>query len=725
MPKRLLCFLLLTTVACGTKARITDLNARLNLAQKQADTELLQFGTPQAEKHLSIGWSNPEKGEHGRLRWMTEDAASFSWEHATTASTMLHLRLNAPRSSPLELECNHREIWIQTIEPNESQYSIPLPSGVREVMLKKASGDRIGIYSAIITPSPKASPIPKTREYPLIGTLSVRNKSYPAWLSETGGTISFYQELSSSDAIEFGYYFASKTSDDSATFRILITPDGNSVKTVFENQMHSTGARFVHISMNEYVPAGHATPCKIQFQIMRDSAFGPATVAWLQPSIVGKPIKSNEEEPEIAKQMRDAARNSNIVFILLDAAAAKHFGCYGDRHGTTPVIDQLAKEGVLFQKAYTNAVYTLASTTTLFTGQIPAHHGILTHKNRLEPAAITLAETLRGSGFDTAAFLANGNASDIFGLMQGFTTVDDVFRKKDYVGWGQDLTDSFLGWLPRNNARRFFAYLHYREPHQPYNPPEQWIDSFVDPHYQGSIGRTFDSRISIDTNAQGLSDEDHRQILNLYEANLAYADFQVGRVLQALKNSGVYHNTIIVVSADHGEAFWEHGYQGHNRQLYEESARIPLIIKFPAGSGLSGKRIASVYQIADLYPSMIDLLNLPAPRARLDGESFLTTLTQPSTNPRIITIRSTRASTSAIVRGDYKLILSPQGMELYNLRKDPLERRNLIQDRPVIAGYLLQFLMEINESTGVKAKSESAVLDQETRENLRALGYLN
>jgi arylsulfatase A-like enzyme len=388
-------------------------------------------------------------------------------------------------------------------------------------------------------------------------------------------------------------------------------------------------------------------------------------------------------------------------------------------------VDGLAAQGVQFLRAYTNAVYTLASTTTLLTGQLPHQHRILTHQNKLPGRAVTLPEVMQRAGYETAVFLANGNASGSFGLTQGFKTVREVFREKEYTGRGEEITRAFSKWLEQNHNRKFFVYLHYREPHDPFKPPEEWIQKFANPTYSGKLSQIFD-QLRIRGFGDELSEEDREHVRNLYDANLAYADGQVGEVLKSLRSVGKEQRTIVIVTSDHGESFWEHGYLGHNRQLYEESVKVPLIIKFPDNAKISNRKLSFPVQSADLYASLIDLLGMSKRGISANGTSFVPYLTgSNSANPKIV-VHSTSRLVTALVLDQHKFIRNEKYKdELYNLQKDPHEQENLINREFVRAGYLRKILlMELASKKAKEQEIETPQLDEAVRENLKALGYV-
>ncbi len=708
-----------------SKYESIDLTGKLRFTERVSDTTVLLFGTPRVEDNLISGWSAPDIGPSGKFRWATSNSASFTWEPVPGSKPYLHLRFHSTGLASFELFSGGQFVSRVPVESGQQHTLVPLPSGSREATIKMMHQTSLGVYVAVITPSRYVPEYRKPKDFPFVDKLKLRNKSYPSWFCETGGTISFYDYFNPEDDLEFGIFFSPSDpdEDDFADFTVTLRSEKGPDRKLFEKKVTKRIAEFFKIPLALPVTGGRG-PAMLEFRIARNTAFGRGQAGWVQPRLrrIRRASEPAKESPDAAA-VRRSARNAGVVLIVLDAASAGHFGCYGYAGNTTPVVDRLASEGVLFRRAYTNAAYTLASTATLFTGQFPHRHGILQHRNKLPGSAVTLAETLRSAGYDTAAFLANGNASGIFGLAQGFNTVRDVFRDRNYIGWGEDVTESFVKWLGERREKKFFAYLHYREPHDPYNPPEEWIHRFADPSYDGSIGESFESRIRIDTNSPELTSADRKRVKGLYDSNLAYADHQVGRIIRELKASGMFDSTIIIVTSDHGEAFWEHGYQGHNQQLYEESVRIPFVLKLP-GKKWNGKIVDSTVQTADVVPFLLDVLGLPD-TGNIDGRSFLSAIDSPGPDLRPVIVYSTKQQVTSMLLGSMKYIRNSTTDEFYDLKKDPAESFNSIETNLIRAGYLAQKLRESAEPVKQKReKGELPVLDEAARENLKALGYI-
>jgi arylsulfatase A-like enzyme len=716
------CVLLISLYLLSCNSRKTvDLLNELPFSEKKSDTEVLLFATPKASEFLSF-WSEPQRQNGGKLRWTTGPESRISWNLSLPKPAFLHLRLRALDAFPVDFYTGNNLISRLNVAPNSDKAALMLPEKTTHVRLGLLSDKKIGVYSAIITPSRSVAEFRKPKEFPVPENLRVKGKLRKAAFCETGGSLSFFETISPDSVLEFGYYFVpsqSQSGNERATFSIHITGTDEKARKIFEKSGEQ------EILENKRIPLGFAKSgiYKLEFRLTRDTAFGSMETAWIEPRLHSPSIIRNKLDKQ--NDLTEALKDSNVVLIVLDAAAQKHFGCYGYERDTTPAVDRLAAQGAQFLRAYTNAVYTLASTATLLTGQTPHQHGILTHRNKLPATAVTLPEVLQRAGYETAVFLANGNASGSFGLTQGFKTVREVFREQEYTGRGEEITRAFSKWLETHHSRKFFAYLHYREPHDPFKPPEEWIKKFANPSYSGKLNQIFD-HTRIRALSSELSEADREHVRALYDANLAYADSQVNEILKSLRSVGKDQRTIVIVTADHGESFWEHGYLGHNRQLYEESAKIPLIIKFPDNASISNVKFSFPVQSADLYASLIDLLGLSKRGIHINGTSFVQYLRGGNPDVPEIVIHSTSRFVTALVLGDYKYIRNEKGKdELYNLKKDPFERENLIDREVVRAGYLRKvLLMELDSKQRECPKMETPQLDEAVRENLKALGYV-
>ncbi|MCX8159979.1 MAG: sulfatase-like hydrolase/transferase [Candidatus Saccharicenans sp.] len=408
----------------------------------------------------------------------------------------------------------------------------------------------------------------------------------------------------------------------------------------------------------------------------------------------------------VIKQKSGAGRtlsetgNWNVLLITLDTTRADRLGCYGYRGGSTPSLDELAAAGTRFQNAYCQVPLTLPSHASILTGLNPCRHGLHNNGNyALLPEFHTLAEILKERGFRTAAVVASFSVDSRFGLDQGFDTYDDSFEpgqaNKSYNAErpADRIYETFSRWLEKNYGSRFFAWVHFFDPHFPYNPPPEFA-------------RKFQS--------------------DLYDGEVAFMDRYVGRVIELLKIYGCYDRTLIIIAGDHGEAFGEKVEQGHGLFLYEMSVRVPFIV---VGPGLpSGQVINRPVRLVDILPTVADLLGIKQ-QFEVDGQSLKPLLLGRKLKPVDIYLESFFPRENygwsellGIISGDWKYIQAPKP-ELYNLQTDPNENINLYADGNRTAARLRSRLEEmIRAASGLAAAGRKMTPTEQER--LRSLGYL-
>jgi arylsulfatase A-like enzyme len=441
-------------------------------------------------------------------------------------------------------------------------------------------------------------------------------------------------------------------------------------------------------------------------------------------------LSSGEEEPVEQSRLADV---HNVLTIVLDGAAALRMGPYGYTRSTTPEIDRLASESVVFDRAMTQAVYTVASIGSVLTGQYPERHQSVSFADRLPATAVTLPGLLSQAGILTAGFSGNAVVSATFGLDRGFDEFYPVRELEGYTGHGDSVLRAFSNWLENGGERRFFAYIHFREPHFPYNPPPPYDTRFEPPQpfpegiVEWQVVESFNRAAG---RGEEVPAEVVRRIQGLYDGNMAYVDNLVGQMLTKLEESGLHGNTTVILTADHGEALFEHGYIGHNTQLYEESIRVPLIVKVP---GVAPGRVSDVVELIDLAPTVLELMGLddPAALADMQGRSLAPLLQGISVEGRLAFSRTLWSKPRYSARdGRFKLIWDSRAdtVELYDLMDDPRETANLVSQRSVVAGFLRQQLYQwLRQQEHLRAGApapESVVLEEDLMRQLDALGYV-
>ena len=471
------------------------------------------------------------------------------------------------------------------------------------------------------------------------------------------------------------------------------------------------------------------------------------TISGLRPSRPRdrqEPARFTRPTPEV-EPLRTAVAKTNLIICVIDAARADHVGYYGYPRNTTPNLDALAKQSFVFREHFSQYASTKPSTASLFTGQHADTH--LAYGSRpLAAGTFTIARGLEAAGFRTAMFSSNPNAAPGTGLGLDFQEVCDQRDVEPLVGkWDkltlpQPLLTLFEQWLQRHRRDRFFAYLHLDPPHQPYLQPRWMTDLFAGGRPPNFAKGPFEFPVG---DRKVLATTQHPPLpewINLYDANLRFADWAVGRLTQLLEGAGVLDRTVLIITSDHGEAFGEHGYLWHERGVYDELVQIPLLIRLPGGSRRAD--IAGLTQTTDLLPTIFDLYEIAYPAENIQGISLLPVMAGLSSQAHEhIISRSDGDPPSYLVRTkDWSLILWGNGKwrALYDLNADPGQRRNVIAEQPDVAnrmsGQFRQFAhtqrRPLAEFTDPQAKpvpisgTGDMTVSRRDRQRLRALGYL-
>ena len=499
--------------------------------------------------------------------------------------------------------------------------------------------------------------------------------------------------------------------------------------------------------------------------------------------------KKDGNRPEERAEKNDFVKKPNVVLITMDTVRADHLSCYGYRRQTSPNVDNLSREGVIFKNTYATTSWTLPSHASIFTGLYPSRHGadhksdtpqdidsmdknvnywnklVLSNFTKLSNAHHTLAEILKDEGYKTAGIIGGIFCTSIFGLEQGFDyyddeipsfnikffvvyqatdlffSLDDIFAQRGYLGKriAVHLNDSACTWLEKNSEHPFFLFINYMDAHTPYLPPPPYERYFANIPKEIITSRNpkFDAsyitaeRVFMDSvmnNNHPVTPEGMELIVSQYDGGIRYLDYCLGLLFDKLKALNVYDNTLIIVTSDHGEAFGEHHQMEHGRTLYEEGLRVPLIIKYPAVNKQPGV-VEHRVSLVDLMPTILAQLHYPVP-SEIDGKPI-----EEATNNILAELKLTAFETrtknprdlKAIYQGKDKYIWSSNGAhELYDITKDPREEENLIVKLPHIAEAMQAALQRwLASFTPPNIRADKVKIDSATLEKLRALGYVN
>ncbi len=425
-------------------------------------------------------------------------------------------------------------------------------------------------------------------------------------------------------------------------------------------------------------------------------------------------------------------RLDNVVIIVIDTLRQDHLGLYDYERNTSPNMDRLGREGA-FADGVSPTSWTKPATASLLSGLHPLRHQAVNFDDRLTERVVTMAEVLRAHGHTTLGFSANGWVNPKFGLDQGFDTFVMVQRKP---GPGPTIAEELnKRVLPRlqDLMEPYFLYIHYVDPHAPYDPPIAW-DS-------GPLGEGLSKWCPLDDSILHAGSRNPRPeemmsaAIDLYDGEIRYVDREISVVLGRLEELGLMESTLTIVTSDHGEEFEDHLRIGHGRTLYEEVTRVPLIFHAP-GIIPAGTSLGSV-NLIDVAPTVLEILGVQPTRAddfETDGISVAASLLDGvpfSQKDHLLHLDNQNKSSLGLLRGDHKLILEQRtmyGKRLFDVEKDPGERENLFakSDFLDISAEMSDGLAdEYNRLSSVSFSGQSTIIDSKTRASLRAMGYID
>ncbi len=403
-------------------------------------------------------------------------------------------------------------------------------------------------------------------------------------------------------------------------------------------------------------------------------------------------------------------KSPNIILITLDTTRADRMGFLGSKRGLTPNLDALAKQSVVFTRAYSQVPMTPPSHATILTGTYPQFHQVNDMQTPLAADLPYGPEILRTHGYHTAAFVGaivlEPEAPYAAGFDRGFDTYDAGFhnegpgedRYSTVVRRGSEVVAHALAWLNKHPKGPFFLWIHLYDAHDPYDPPEPYKTRYASALYDGAI---------------------------------AYQDEAVGKLLRQLKLRGLYDDTIMAVMADHGESLGAHGEDTHGVFLYDETIRVPLLIKLPRAVA-GEKKIESRVELVDVMPTLLQAVQVAIP-AEMQGESLLNLMkgtdgnswhARPAYSQTEYPHDTFGWSALEALRAEKYLYVQAPQRELYDETVDPKAEHNLAPSSSAVADTLAHELHALRQKTASKHEAPKPMLDPGAREKLEALGYL-
>ena len=472
-------------------------------------------------------------------------------------------------------------------------------------------------------------------------------------------------------------------------------------------------------------------------------------------------------------------KKPNILLIIMDCARANNFSCYGYDRKTTPNIDKIASEGILFEQCISVAPWSVPSHASLFTGKFPFQHQMNHSNPHFDGKFDTLAEILQSNGYQTAGFSSNAWIGHDTGLARGFDSFFETWKpisnppisklariKKKIKGSkalypvrlikrkfftntsksdksAKHINTMVKNWLANSSKENpFFIFVNYSEAHLEYKAPEPFKTMFLPTQFQKRIKSVNQDNRAFFAGKIKMEDEDFYILRFLYDGAIAYLDYRVGGLVDYLKVNNLLDDTILIITSDHGENIGEHNLMDHQFCLYDTLLHIPLVIRFPKEFP-PGLRITKQVQNIDILPTLLDIINVNSDM-EMEGNNLLSDnfrdFTYAEYAKPVLVIENLRSKYPDVDFSKYnhelkmirtdsmKLIYSPtKDCELYDIKNDSEELHDLTQNYPGKVEELKQMLFDwLEPKKNENAKKSEATLefDEATKKHLRALGYI-
>lgn len=421
----------------------------------------------------------------------------------------------------------------------------------------------------------------------------------------------------------------------------------------------------------------------------------------------------------------------SVILIVIDTLRADHLGVYGYERATSPALDRFASRAAVFGRAQATSPWTLPSFGSLFTGQIPSRHaaGLLLDSDNsefagLDASAKTLAETLSAAGFATAGVVNNPFLHPNFGLSRGFERWDYVFGKYEQHPRADQIVHWGLRWLDGRDERPFFLMLHFFDPHLPYDPGDPARGRFAE-ELGGILSLPFAGLGKSNATWNPKRPRVKRFVTAAYDEEILFVDLQLERLFTGLAERGLDEETLVIITADHGEELFDHGGFEHGHTMHHELLRVPLLM---AGPGVTPGWIDEPVSLTDVMPTILEALGV-AQEGEVHGWSVwsLVTEREPLLERALLAEGTLHGpDRKTLTRWPWKLVLTAGApAELYDLASDPLELEDLAEASPDRLEALRDELNDVARAASRERISRiPADIDAETRQQLIGLGYL-
>jgi choline-sulfatase len=724
-----------------------NLQNLIHLADIEHHGLFIDFGTPARMKYTigqwKTGWGTDGVDGDTTYTLATSNTARVYFPLDSAQPFTLRFRLQPIGAASMQATLNNEALPSVRLDKGSgfAEYDVVVPAGKARVgenqlalrfgATTRAADQDVAVAMdsiRVMTPEPAADSgvVPETvsaafEALPVYGALvqqlAVDGQKRSAITVSAPTTLSYYVALPKGAKLSLRVG-APDGKSGSARVLIRVTPDGGKPTVLWKAQLGPAWKDAV-LSLEPW--AGELV--RLEFL-----ALGEGVIGFSSPSILAPSTQSAPPPPA-----------KSVVLLLVDTLRADHLRAYNaNTRVATPALDKLAADSILFENAQAPESWTKPSVASVLTGLHPASHGARFGDARLSDSAFTIAEAYKQAGFVTGTFIANGFISEKFGFNQGWDQYTNYMHEKRRGNAERVFRDAGA-WVEAHKRERFFLYLQTVDPHVPYDPPPEFLKLYDAEPYDGPIRPRLTAELLEKAKQvppkQVFDDRDRHYLEALYDGQVSYHDKYLGLFIERLKKLGLYDQVTFVVTADHGEEFYDHGSYGHGHSVYQELLAVPFVVHWP---GAAPRRVSDTVSIIDVSPTLLAASGLPIPDV-MEGENRLPQALGALPSGPAVAFSNFLDDRRVIRAGRWKLILRGLATTLFDLKTDPHEQREADPKTHAIAlrycrillGQFLgardrgDWLTANPKGKSVELKGEVADIDETTKAGLKALGYAN
>ena len=716
-----------------------DLLTQVHLADVQHDGLFIDFGTPAQNKYSFGDWRSGwgRRGADGDSTYATVGQRGRIYFHAEQpGARTVRIRIKPVGTQAMTPYLNNEQLQSLQFDGtnNFKEYDFTLPAdkvkaGENYLLLTfggtaALQGEQVAAVvdwvRIVDGPSIPAGDYAAPTYDTLVRTVALGGAEKRAIVARRATTISFFEQVPEHAKLGVAVGFEGQ---GTATTKVFVTPEGGQRTEVFShaaNQSWHQGLVDLASYANQIV----------RIELVAEGS-GAGQVAFAAPALY---------VPTPARQRLTPAKN--VIVLLIDTLRADKMKPWNPRTRVrTPTIDSLAQQSTLFELAHSVENWTKPSVASVLTGLYPRTHLARASESVLPAGALMLSEHLKAKGFTTGTFLANGYVSDRFGFNQGWDHYTNYIREQKSTE-AENVFREAGDWIEQNKDRRFFTYIQTIDPHVPYDPPAEYLrmyDARTD--YTGIVQPRMTAelleRAKQPNGGVTFTPSDVQRLEGLHDGEITQHDHFFGLFIERLKSLGLWENTVLVVTSDHGEEFDDHGSWGHGHSVYEELLHVPLMVHLE-GTVQGGRRIPQAVGTLSIPATVTDLVGVET-MPNLEGPSLLPYLQGQAPARPAVAFSEWTDDRRVITAGQWKLVVRGNlTASLFDLRADPGERTQLeLQSHPIAERYCRILLgqwsgatdrakwMDAEQGRGLSFQQQNAQMDEAIRGQLRALGYAN